>query len=240
MNAQIQASLTAMQRRRQSQHNRISWDAHSLTMKVEAPADSKQSAPACNNDAAGFFDKLAQGLCVHPILPVHIFCHLLSRAGGTPVAINTSGQHNRGSWQEKHQNSCMRSYHNTLHAHRPCFSRKLLLLLMSRHGRTSFSAAPPPKQTRQMIRMLARPVGQRHKKQRNELIILLVSANLQSWEFTSQCFAGAGRELPNIGFEIFVTGVTAFACCCAISHHALQSVCPHRQRLYAIHTLPLE
>ena len=232
-----------MQRRRQSQHNRISWDAHSLTMKVEAPADSKQSAPACNNDAAGFFDKLAQGLCVHPILPVHIFCHLFSRAGGTPVAINTSGQHNRGSWQEKHQNSCMRSYHNTLHAHRPCFSRKLLLLLlllMSRHGRTSFSAAPPPKQTRQMIRMLARPVGQRHKKQRNELIILLVSANLQSWEFTSQCFAGAGRELPNIGFEIFVTGVTAFACCCAISHHALQSVCPHRQRLYAIHTLPLE
>ena len=231
-----------MQRRRQSQHNRISWDAHSLTMKVEAPADSKQSAPACNNDAAGFFDKLAQGLCVHPILPVHIFCHLLSRAGGTPVAINTSGQHNRGSWQEKHQNSCMRSYHNTLHAHRPCFSRKLLLLLllMSRHGRTSFSAAPPPKQTRQMIRMLARPVGQRHKKHRNELIILLVSANLQSWELTSQCFAGAGRELPNIGFEIFVTGVTAFACCCAISHHALQSVCAHRQRLYAIHTLPLE
>ena len=232
-----------MQRRRQSQHSRISWDAHSLTKKVEAPTDSKQSAPACNNDATGFFEKLAQGLCVHPILPVYIFCHLLSRAGGALVAINTSGQLNRGSWQEKHSNSCVRSYHNTLHAHRLCFARKLkplLLLLMARHRTTSFSAAPPPKQTRQMLRMLVLPVVQIHKKHCNEFIILLVSANLQSGELTSQCFAGAGRELPNISFEIFVTGVTAFACGCAISHHALQSVCPHRQRLYAIHTLPLE
>ena len=242
MNAQIQASLTAMQRRRQSQHNRISWDAHSLTEKVEAPTDSKQSAPASNNDATGFFEKLAQGLCVHTILPVYIFCHLLSRAGGALVAIKTSGQLNRGSWQEKQSNSYVRSYHNTLHAHRPCFERKLkpLLLLMARHCTTSFSAAPPPKQTRQMLKMLVLPVAQIRKKHCNESIILLLSANLQSWELTSQCFAGAGRELPNISFEIFVTGVTAFACGCAISHHALQSVRPHRQRLYAIHTLPLE
>jgi len=73
-----------------------------------------------------------------------------------------------------------------------------------------------------------------------QCILLLVSASLQSWELTSQCFAGARRELPHIGFEIFVAGVAAFACCCAIGHHALQSVCPHRQRLYPIHSLPLK
>ena len=70
--------------------------------------------------------------------------------------------------------------------------------------------------------------------------LLLVSASLQSWKLTSQCFAGSRRELPHEGFEIFVTGVAAFACCCAISNNALQSVCPHRQRLYPIHSLPLK
>ena len=94
-NEQTQSSLIAMQRRRQSQHNRISWDAHSLAKKVEAPTDSKQSAPACNNDAARFLEKRAQGGRVHPILPIHIFCHLLPCAGGARIAINTSSQHNR-------------------------------------------------------------------------------------------------------------------------------------------------
>jgi hypothetical protein len=84
--------------RLQAHHNRVSWNAHALRKKVEAPTDSKQSAPACNNDAAGFLEKRAQGLRVHPVLPIHIFCHLLPCACGAHVAINTSSkadQHGR-------------------------------------------------------------------------------------------------------------------------------------------------
>jgi hypothetical protein len=81
--------------RLQANHNRVSWDAHAPTKKVEAPTNSKQSAPACNNDAAGFLEKRAQGVRVHPVLPIHIFCHLLPCVGGAHIAINTSSQHDR-------------------------------------------------------------------------------------------------------------------------------------------------
>ena len=89
--------------RLQAHHNRVSWNAHALRKKVEAPTDSKQSAPACNNDAAGFLEKRAQGLRVHPVLPIHIFCHLLPCACGAHVAISTSSKadrHGRRAWQK--------------------------------------------------------------------------------------------------------------------------------------------
>jgi hypothetical protein len=88
----------------QAHHSRVSWNAHAPTKKVEAPTDSKQSTPACDNDAAGFLQKRAQGLRVHTVLPIHIFCHLLPCAGGAHVVINTSstmGQHSRRAWQQR-------------------------------------------------------------------------------------------------------------------------------------------
>jgi hypothetical protein len=86
----------------------------------------------------------------------------------------------------------------------------------------------------------ARAACSRKTQKTLQCILLLVSASLQSWKLTSQCFARAWRVLPHIAFEIFVTGVAAFACCGAVGHNALQSVCPDRQRLYPIHSLPLK
>ena len=63
---------------------------------------------------------------------------------------------------------------------------------------------------------------------------------LQRRQLTTQRFARARGELAHVGLKIFITGVSAFACCCAVRHNALQPGRMQSQCLYAIHGMALK